>query len=1007
MVRLARLMTHRTVAWATVLFVLLIAGGSTWLAMHVEQDDDLLAFLPADDPDVRHFHELASRFGGLDVALVGVDAGVGKSVFTTDFLARLKRTTEDLADTRGLDGVVSLHNVTDFIADKEKGGIITGPLVGKVPSTAAGLATLRKKVLSRDHVLGTFVSRDGRATLIYAFLAHGSNPRRVATSIKQVVDKHFPKHARYWGGNPFISAYIFDTTQQDMRRLTPWAVLAMVIVMMIAFRDFLGTCLALLSTSFGIVIAIGLMRLFGEPINLVLSSMPVILFAVGSAYGIHILAHYYVWVRRREEALPAEDEGERRAAAIIATLRATGPTVLAAGLTTVVSLLSFLAMDLRPMRVFGLFTGIGVLVTLILSLTFIPAVARLVKLRGRVEGGAGAAVERLLIPLVDAAQRWRVGATVLLIVVALGAGVAVLRVENRIDATNLFSEGSPPARADRFMAKYFGGSQFLQVHIKADLDDPLVLRELTYLGDQLRFFPHVSSVMGIGEVISRANEAMEGQRRIPDSRAKIRMLQAFVSGEVAVKQLVADKHRQALLQIKLGTSDSAKLEELLERIEKWIGNGKLRRYQRVSVHGKKSQGALERQRAMVAARIRAALVAEGLRLSVAQQGALETQLARPATAADSRPIVARLVRFMRSQECAAALPKTLADGSDPAPKLAAALIALGRPPRLVASKKPKKGGDPDALSPWEKKLQAVIAQTLALPATAELVDDVLLSIKTPLTEITFDESARQQARLLLARAGVTLPGGALGERVQALTAAALLDLRAPQILMPVTGPEAPAERGDAQALAAATLLPRVNGLPTIHRALSRSALHNQLLSLATALIPVIVIMVVLFRSLTAGLLVATPTLLTLLLIYGGMGLLGVRLDIGTAMLACIILGAGVDYGVHLVACWRDAGGDRRAAARTAVRATGTAIWTNALTVAIGFFVLTRGDARPLQNVGGLTAMAMLVAALATFWAVPVLARRANYGRAVKISDELLVPSEKDALPRPTSASGSD
>ena len=130
-------------------------------------------------------------------------------------------------------------------------------------------------------------------------------------------------------------------------------------------------------------------------------------------------------------------------------------------------------------------------------------------------------------------------------------------------------------------------------------------------------------------------------------------------------------------------------------------------------------------------------------------------------------------------------------------------------------------------------------------------------------------------------------------------------------------------------------------------------------------------MAMLFRSLWSGLLVATPTMLTLLVIYGGMGLLGIRLDIGTSMLASLILGAGVDYAVHLVAAWHAPPGEAlvAGAARAADR-TGPAIWTNAIMVGAGFFVLTLGEARPLQNVGGLTAAAMITAALATFLVHP-------------------------------------
>ena len=133
----------------------------------------------------------------------------------------------------------------------------------------------------------------------------------------------------------------------------------------------------------------------------------------------------------------------------------------------------------------------------------------------------------------------------------------------------------------------------------------------------------------------------------------------------------------------------------------------------------------------------------------------------------------------------------------------------------------------------------------------------------------------------------------------------------------------------------------------------------------TSKLPVVlVLMTLLFRSPLSGLVASFPTALTLLVIYGGMGWMEIRLDIGTSMLASLIIGAGVDYGVHLMSAWRaPPGGGLAAAAEAAGRTTGPAIWTNALTVSAGFFVLTLGEARPLQNVGGLTASAMLCAAL--------------------------------------------
>ena len=120
-------------------------------------------------------------------------------------------------------------------------------------------------------------------------------------------------------------------------------------------------------------------------------------------------------------------------------------------------------------------------------------------------------------------------------------------------------------------------------------------------------------------------------------------------------------------------------------------------------------------------------------------------------------------------------------------------------------------------------------------------------------------------------------------------------------------------------------------------------------------------------------------MLTLLVIYGGMGIVGLRLDVGTSMLASLIIGAGDDYAVQYLWSWSVS--EKASLAKAAWAASienGAGVWTNALMVATGFFVLTLGEARPLQNVGGLTACAMLAAAFSTFVMCPLLARRRHY-----------------------------
>ena len=349
MENLARLLVQKSIAWATVAMVLVLAAASVFFARRVQQDDDLLAFLPRENADVRVFYDVNRRFGGLETALVGIQT---RDPFAPDFLRRLQAVTKRLNQTEGVAYGMSLTNIDDFIADPEKGGITTGYLIPATPPEGeAERAALREKVMSRAQVVGNLISEDGQAVLIYGFPAYGADAKVVAGRVRAVVEEGFPSEAKYWGGTPFISGYIYDVSQRDIRKLAPWASAIILLITVLAFRDAIGTALARASTGLSIVFAFGLMGALGVTANVVIGSMPVVLFALGSAFAVPILTRYYALAHEH-----GNEEG------LVRTLVETGPTVLAGGLTSVAALLSLLVMNIAPMRTFGLFTAFGLLV---------------------------------------------------------------------------------------------------------------------------------------------------------------------------------------------------------------------------------------------------------------------------------------------------------------------------------------------------------------------------------------------------------------------------------------------------------------------------------------------------------------------------------------------------------------------------------------------------------------------------------------------------------------------
>jgi predicted RND superfamily exporter protein len=150
---------------------------------------------------------------------------------------------------------------------------------------------------------------------------------------------------------------------------------------------------------------------------------------------------------------------------------------------------------------------------------------------------------------------------------------------------------------------------------------------------------------------------------------------------------------------------------------------------------------------------------------------------------------------------------------------------------------------------------------------------------------------------------------------------------------------------------------------------------TQLSSFGSALVLVFVLAALCLRSVPLALLALVPTTLPVLLTLGAMGALGVPLDIGTAMVAAVVLGLGVDEALHLLAGYRrqrELGLGREAAIDAALREVGPALLTSAAALGAGFLVLVFVPWKSLASFGAVSALAIVASLLADLLLLPAL-----------------------------------
>ncbi|GAG07610.1 unnamed protein product, partial [marine sediment metagenome] len=202
-----------------------------------------------------------------------------------------------------------------------------------------------------------------------------------------------------------------------------------------------------------------------------------VLMAIGIADGIHVLSRY------REEARATDD----KQTAILRTMTSMQRPVVMTSLTTAAGFLSLLNAYMIPQRMFGLFTSVGILFAMILSLVLIPAILRLVKVptvaskdakrRSPISSGLGAIVRRVI------RYRWFVLAGTVAVAAVFAGGISTIHIETSQRA--YLGEDHPAVESlDRMDELFSGGDQIIieiDTGVADGLKDPTILEEMAAL----------------------------------------------------------------------------------------------------------------------------------------------------------------------------------------------------------------------------------------------------------------------------------------------------------------------------------------------------------------------------------------------------------------------------------------------------------------------------------------------------------------------------------------------
>lgn len=165
------------------------------------------------------------------------------------------------------------------------------------------------------------------------------------------------------------------------------------------------------------------------------------------------------------------------------------------------------------------------------------------------------------------------------------------------------------------------------------------------------------------------------------------------------------------------------------------------------------------------------------------------------------------------------------------------------------------------------------------------------------------------------------------------------------------------------------------GLTYINVVWQDKMVTGMLYSFLGSFVVVFLMMTVLFRSPLWGILAMVPLSVTILCIYGIIGLVGKDYDMPVAVLSSLALGLAIDFAIHFLQRARAAvarTGSWRLAMADMFEEPARAISRNAIVIAVGFTPLLAAPLLPYRTVGVLLASIMAISGIATMYILPAL-----------------------------------
>jgi predicted RND superfamily exporter protein len=337
--------------------LLIGTGMAFWGLSQIRIEFSFDSFYPKDDPDFQYYAEFSEEFTEINdyLIIIALQHEDG-DIFDADFLKKADSTFQQFAD---IDGIDSAAIATQIGQIRRRGlGYKTVPFLSFKDQKAVEKS--RSKLRKDSLFASSFISQDSSWLCSYFFLRQDLFDRDERDNVNNRIDEVIAQSELpiQISGIPYIRTRYVEKLRNELMMFVSLAAMLLVVCLAFLYRTTWGVIAPLGLALGAIAWTLGLMGVTNEPITILSNLLIPVMFVVAMSDVIHIITKYLAMI----------ELGFERKEALKKALRQVGFATFLTSLTTAIGFGALMVSKINPMRMFGLYAAIGVLVTFVVTM---------------------------------------------------------------------------------------------------------------------------------------------------------------------------------------------------------------------------------------------------------------------------------------------------------------------------------------------------------------------------------------------------------------------------------------------------------------------------------------------------------------------------------------------------------------------------------------------------------------------------------------------------------------